>query len=555
MTALAEKEPWLAPADTISELLGVMARRFPANDLFVVPERLRRRWGLAQTGVSYRETVAATEALAERYRRAGYGAGHRVALLLENRPEHFFHFLALNALGAGIVPLNPDYGPDEIRYALEHSESTLVVAVPERQAQIAPVAAALGVPLALSADATLPAPRRPAPGGPLGRRTEAALLYTSGTTGRPKGCMLSNEYFLGWGEWYAAQQGPLALRRGEERLLQPLPTFHTNATGNSFLGMLMSGGAQIILDRFHPRSWWQEAIETGATCFHYLGVMPAMLLNLPPSPLDRAHEIRFGMGGGVHMAHHAAFEARFGITLINGWAMTETGGAATLADWEEPRRIGQQCLGRPDRPGPPMEIRIVDDAGNAVPRGAPGDFLVRAKDLDPRKRFFSGYLKDEAATAAAWKGGWLNTGDVVRQDEAGYLYFVDRKKAIVRRSGENIAAAEVEEVLSTHPAVGEVSVLAVRDEIREEEVMAVIVPRPDHKPDAVLADALFEHCRQRFAYYKAPGYIAFLPEMPTTATQKIKKSDLGDLAENPARHPNCFDLRAKKQQSKPRQTA
>jgi acyl-coenzyme A synthetase/AMP-(fatty) acid ligase len=177
---------------------------------------------------------------------------------------------------------------------------------------------------------------------------------------------------------------------------------------------------------------------------------------------------------------------------------------------------------------------------------------VRAKGPDPRKRFFSGYLKDEAATAAAWKGGWLNTGDIVRQDEPGYLYFMDRKKAIVRRSGENIAAAEVEEALSSHPAVGEVSVLAVRDEIREEEVMAVIVPRPAHTPDAALAHAIFEHCRLRFAYYKAPGYIAFLSEMPVTATQKIRKADLGDLAENPARHPNCFDLRALKQPSKKR---
>jgi acyl-CoA synthetase (AMP-forming)/AMP-acid ligase II len=278
--------------------------------------------------------------------------------------------------------------------------------------------------------------------------------------------------------------------------------------------------------------------------------MPAMLLNLLPSPLDRAHKVRFAMGGGVHSAHHAAFEQRFGVALLDGWAMTETGGSATLADWEEPRRIGRHCMGRPDRPGPPMEIRIVDDAGNEVPRGTPGNFLVRAKGPNPRKRFFSGYLKDEAATAAAWKGGWLNTGDIVREDEAGFLFFVDRKKAIVRRSGENIATAEVEEVLSTHPAVGEVSVLAVRDEIREEEVMAVIVPRPEHKPDAALADALFEHCRQRFAYYKAPGYIAFLPEMPTTATQKIKKSDLGDLAENPARYPNCFDLRARKTKPK-----
>lgn len=540
---------------TASALLFDTARKLPENDVFVVPRWLQEKWRLPRAALRYRDVAGAVEALAERYRRAGYGSGHRVALLLENRPDHFLHFMALNAAGAGIVPLNPDYGADELRYALEHSEAALAVVLPERAEQVKPVAEALGVPLVASDATDLPPPRRAAPGGPAGLAAEAALLYTSGTTGRPKGCMLSNAYFLGWGEWYAAPKGPVALRWGAERLLQPLPTFHTNATGNSFMGMLISGGAQIILDRFHPRSWWQDAVETGATCFHYLGVMPAMLLNLPPSPLDRAHAIRFGMGGGVHATHHAAFERRFGLVLTNGWAMTETGGAATLVDWEEPRRIGLHCMGRANRPGPPMDVRIVDDAGNDVPPGASGNFLVRAKGPDPKKRFFSGYLKDEAATAAAWKGGWLNTGDIVRQDAEGFLYFMDRKKAIVRRSGENIACAEVEHVVAEHAAVGEVSVLAVRDEIREEEVMAVVVPRPGHVPDAALANAIFEHCRARFAYYKAPGYIAFLPEMPTTATQKIRKADLGDLAENPARHPNCFDLRALKQQSRPRKSA
>lgn len=541
--------------ETVSALLFDTARRLPGNDLFVVPRWLQEKWGLPRASFTYREVAETVEALAERYRRAGYGPGQRVALLLENRPDHFFHFLALNVVGAGMVPLNPDYGADELRYALEHSESALAVVLPGRAAQVKPVAEALGIPLALNTDAALPPPRRTPPGGSSGLGAEAALLYTSGTTGRPKGCMLSNEYFLGWGEWYGAQRGPVELRWGAERLMQPLPTFHTNATGNSFMGMLISGGAQIILDRFHPRSWWQDAVETGATCFHYLGVMPAMLLNLPPSPLDRAHKIRFGMGGGVHASHHAAFERRFGLVITNGWAMTETGGAATLVDWEEPRRIGLHCMGRASRPGPPMEARVVDDAGRDVPAGTPGNFLVRAQGPNPRRRFFSGYLKDEAATAAAWKGGWLNTGDIVRQDEEGYLYFMDRKKAIVRRSGENIACAEVEQVVAEHPAVGEVSVLAVRDEIREEEVMAVVVPRPGHTPDAALANAIFEHCSARFAYYKAPGYIAFLPEMPTTATQKIRKADLGDLAEHPARHPNCFDLRALKQQSRPRKSA
>jgi acyl-CoA synthetase (AMP-forming)/AMP-acid ligase II len=544
-------ETWQTPAKTVSGLLTDMAVRYPANDLFAVPERLRAAWGMARASVSYGEAAETVRGLAARYRAAGYGAGHRVALLLENRPEHFFHWLALNSLGGGIVPLNPDYRADETRYALEHSEAVLAVTIPGRADALRAVAAAIGLPV-MTIGEDVPSARTPPPGGPVGKAAEAALLYTSGTTGRPKGCMLSNEYFLGWGEWYVAQGGVISLRPGAERLMQPLPTFHTNAMGNSFMGMLMTGGAQIILDRFHPRSWWRDAIETRATCFHYLGVMPAMLLGLPPSPEDRAHGLRFGMGGGLHKPHHAAFEERFGVTLLEGWAMTETGGGGILCDGYEPRRIGRHCIGHPDRPGPPLEVRIADDEGRAVAPGDPGNFLVRARGPDPRRRFFSGYLKDPGATDAAWKGGWLNTGDIVRQDADGHLYFVDRKKSIVRRSGENIATAEVEEMLTSHPAVAEVAVLAVPDEIRGEEVMAVLVPKAGNAPDAALARSLFEHCRARFAYYKAPGYVAFVEAMPVTTTQKIRKADLGDLAENPGRHPNCFDLRALKQQSKSR---
>ena len=532
------------------ELLCKVGAEWPDNPLFLMPSWLVKQWERPAAAITYREVLDGVEQRRAAYAAAGYGAGHRVALLLENRPDHFLNWLALNALGVSVVPVNPDYKDDETAYLLEHSEAALIVVLPSRHAQVEAVAACVGVPLML-ADGAVPAPRLPAPGGPCGLSAECALLYTSGTTGRPKGCMLSNEYFLGWGEWYVAQPGHISLRPGKERLLQPLPTFHTNGMGNSFMGMLMTGGAQVLLDRFHPRSWWSDAVETGATCFHYLGVMPAMLMNVPPGPHDAAHRMRYGLGGGVHPSHHAAFEKRFNTALLEGWAMTETGGAATMMEASEPRHVGQRCMGRADRPGPEMEVLIMGEDGQPAPDGVAGNFLVRAKGPNPRRRFFSGYLKDQAATDAAWAGGWLNTGDIVMRDAAGFCFFTDRKKNIVRRSGENIAAVEVEQVLAEHPAVGHVAIVAVSDEIREEEVFAAIAPRPGHAHDAALAETLFAWCLERLAYYKAPGYFAFMDRLPTTATQKIRKADLGDLAQNPAAHPNVFDLRARKQQSRP----
>lgn len=529
-------------------LLTAQAVTFADNPLLILPADVARLWSLDRTTWTYGEVLAEVDALAARYGKAGYGPGHRVAVLAENRPAHFIHWLALNSLGVSLVPVNPDYTADELAYLLEHSESALLVVVESRLAQVQDVARSLDVPVVLDHAQDLP-PARPANGQSAGDPFEAecALIYTSGTTGRPKGCLLSNGYFLGWGDWYTAQGGLVSLRPGQERLITPLPTFHVNAMGNSFMGMLASGGAQVIVDRFHPRSWWDMAIETGATCFHYLGVMPAILLAIAPSDKDRAHGLRFGVGGGVHPDHHGAFEARFGVPLLEGWAMTESGGACLLCAVDEPRHIGERCLGRADRAGPRMETRIVDDTGHDTPVGVPGELLVRAAGADPRRGLFSGYLKNEAATAEIWGGGWLHTGDVMRRDAGGSLYFVDRKKNIIRRSGENIAAVEVEGAIASHPGVAQVAVVAVLDPLRGEEVMAVIVAKDKAQVGADFAAEILSHCAGQLAYYKLPGYVAFIDKLPTTSTQKIRKADLGALAENPMSHPDCHDLREAKQ--------
>ena len=534
---------------SVHQLLVHIAGRVPDNDLFVMPRRLVEQWSLTRERYGYRDTVVEIDRIAERYRRAGYGHGHRVALLAENRPVFFFHYLALNAVGASVVPVNPDYTADELRFLLAHSECSLVVAIESRMQMVAGLANELRIPLASCAARSFPAALRPRRDEPITEDTECALLYTSGTTSRPKGCLITNGYMLGWSEWYLAQRGFIDLEFGVERLLQPLPTFHINGIGNSFMGMLAAGGAQVLIDRFHPRSWWQEAIETGATCFHYLGVMPAMLLNLPPSSHDRAHTLRYGMGGGVHPSHHEPFEARFGVPLLEGWAMTETGGGGILCAMDEPRHRGMRCIGRPSRAGPPVEIRVVDDTGHDVAPDTAGELLVRAKGADPRRRFFSGYFKDADATAAIWAGDWLHTGDVVRQSADGSVFFLDRKKNIIRRAGENIAAIEVESALATHAAVHQCAVIPADDPIRGEEVLAAVVPAAGMVPDHLLAETLFNHCRRSLAYYKLPGYIVFVGQLPTTSTQKIRKHDLRPLAERPNDHPQCHDLRTLKQRA------
>ena len=377
---------------------------------------------------------------------------------------------------------------------------------------------------------------------------ECALLYTSGTTGKPKGCILSNDYFLRCGRWYTAIGGLCALRIGEERLITPLPMTHVNAMAYSTLAMVLTGGCIIPLDRFHPRSWWQTVRDSKATILHSLGVMPTMLLGFDPSPDDRAHDVRFGFAPGIDPRYHAAFEDRFGIPMIDAWAMTETGAGAVVIASHEPRHIGQSCFGRAQSF---MQYRIVDQTGVDVADGTPGELLVRAAGCDPRAGFFTGYLGDPLATEAAWQGGWFHTGDVVRQDADGNLFFVDRWKNVIRRSGENIAAAEVESVLRQHRLVREVACAAVLDDLRGEEVLACIVPRlPVGNMTHEAAD-IVKHALGELAYFKVPGYVAFVEALPLTATNKVQRGELKAWARDLPGTQRCIDTRHLKQRRPP----
>src|SRR5262245_27839203 len=263
------------------------------------------------------------------YRAAGYGLGHRVALLLANRPEFFVHYLALNGLGTVIVPINPDYRRGEVAYLLEHSEAELAVVLPSHVEDIAGAAAACSRPVpvvdAHALPPELPRPAAPARPGAPDLATECALLYTSGTTGRPKGCMLSNFYFLTSGQTYCSFGGLIEIRYGQERFYNPLPLYHMNHLALTTTAAMLSASALVLTERFSPARWWPEVAGSSATIIHYLGVVAPMLLNQPPGPQDRAHCIRFGLGAGIEPQLHAAFEERFGFPMVEVWGMTETG--------------------------------------------------------------------------------------------------------------------------------------------------------------------------------------------------------------------------------------
>jgi acyl-CoA synthetase (AMP-forming)/AMP-acid ligase II len=532
---------------SVYEAFSSTASIWGSRPFLHVPAVACRQYSPRAIEMSYDDVLQRANELAGAYLRQGYGVGQRVGLVLENRPCFFAHFLALNSTGASIVPVSAELTDDELRYVFHHCDAGLIVALPMYVDRLGSIVDESGSQASVWAEGAHNGP----PPAPVGRnvsgRNEAALLYTSGTTGRPKGCILSNEYFLECGRWYTRQEGICGLTAGEERLITPLPLNHSNALAWSFTAMLLCGGCVVQLDRFHPGSWWESVRQSRATIVHYLGVMPALLLKSErESGDDFSGQIKFGFGAGVDPRHHGAFEERFGFPLIEAWAMTETGAGAVAAANGVDRHVGTRCIGlmRPE-----TEYRLVDESGNDAARGMPGELLVRQRGPESRRYFFSSYYKDADATEQAWAGGWFHTGDIVSESGDGLLHFVDRSKNIIRRSGENIASIEVEGVLLRHPAVKNCAVAPVPDEIRGEEVCALITLKSSVARSDEIVRQLFDFCGLHLAYHKVPGYIAFLDSLPLTGSQKIQRRELRKLAVRAIKKREAFNLTSRKRRS------
>ena len=536
---------------TIGEAFLQAADAYGGRPFLAAPANDSRAFHAQGYEIDFAAAATEVRRLIAIYRAAGFGHGHRIALFLENRPEHFLHKLAINTLGACCVPINPDYRTNELTFLINHSKIDLAIVIEGRlselRAALADTVHVVQVAVFEDFDLGIAQAPRAAEQGAVTADTPASILYTSGTTGRPKGCVLSHYYELASGAWYATRGFLSQFRDGGDRLYNPLPVYHVNASIYSFYCMLLTGNCQIQSDRFNPDRWWTEIRETGATVVHYLGVVVPMLLGRQAEPEDSAHQVRFGIGAGAEPTLHKTFEDRFGFPLIEVWGMTEFVGG--LFDNVPPREVGTRAFGRILTEG--IELRVVDDAGAEVPDGTPGEMLVRHSDTTPRKRFFAGYLDDPNATQTAWHDGWFHTGDVVLKASNGMMHFVDRRKNIIRRSGENIASAEVEAALQSHPLVRQVTVLSVRDDMREEEVLACVVLADTQTPRGPeTARVLFEYCNAHLAYYKAPGWMWFSDKLPTTGTQKIQKHEIFPAGSDPRTLEGMVDLRSLKKRAR-----
>ncbi len=507
------------PALTLKDLTAGAARRWPDKIGLVVDETGER--------LTFREIEARSNAMANVLIALGVRPGDRVAVMLRNVAAFPLAWLAIAKAGAATVPLNVFYKSADAGYLLADSGARILLTATE----FLPVIAALDRSAlalekvvvtdslehdddVLALDALLADAATSDPGVPVWREMLVSIQYTSGTTGKPKGCMLSHDVWL-WSVRALAEGFPGF--RHDEVLLTAQPYYYMDPSWN-FAAALMVGGTLVMLDRFHPTTLWSKIQEHGATFFYCLGVMPVLLMKTPVRADERRHRLRAITCSAIPPGMHAALEERFGVAWYELYGMTEFG-LGTIEDPAEHDEFrGRACIGRSPAG---REIRVVGADGRPLPRGEEGTLVLRGCGI------MDGYFNKPEETAKVFRDGWFHTGDLVRMDEAGRVFYVGRTKDMIRRSGENISAAEVEEVIASHPAVELAACIAVPDELRGEEVKAYVVLRVGLAGDAApTAQELAAWCGERLAYFKVPRYWTFRDGLPRTPSERVAKGEL-----------------------------
>jgi crotonobetaine/carnitine-CoA ligase len=496
---------------TVPALLLAQARLYGDRVLFVAGGET----------LHYSAACEVAASMAGALRAAGVRVGDRVALMCGNRFEFMRIFLGCAWLGAIAVPINTASRGPQLQHILRNCGARLMAI----EASLTPVLGDLQlselalsqlwmigegtpqVPSHLSAcsmphDGATTEPHAVGPGDTL------VILYTSGTTGPSKAVCCPHAQYFWWGVHTA---GLLGLREGEV-LLSTLPLFHTNAL-NTFFQALLTGSTFVSEPRFSVSGFTTSLVSHRATVVYLLGAMVPMLLSRPANPADRDHSVRITLAPGVPAQFHRTFTERFGIGIIDGYGSTETNFVigATLAE-QLPDTMGRV------RPG--FQARVVNEVDEEVPDGQPGELILRA---DEPFAFSTGYFQMAAETVAVWRNLWFHTGDRAIRESDGRFRFIDRMKDSIRRRGENISSHEVEQVITSHPAVAYAAAFAVKSELAEDEVMVAVVLREHH---ALTAPALLDHCTPRLPYFAVPRYVEFLTELPANESGKIQKFKL-----------------------------
>ncbi|TDB95482.1 ATP-dependent acyl-CoA ligase [Actinomadura sp. 7K534] len=458
--------------------------------------------------LTYRQLWSEVRRVAGGLQALGVGRGTRVALVMDNGPRFLTTWFALALIGAVEVPVNTAFHGASLRYVLEQSGCAAVV-VDDRYADRVSALGPLDKLLICDADERAAAAWTELDGEPDesfdGTTEPAAIMYTSGTTGRSKGVVLSHRYFL-----LMAAANIRNMRLGEDDVYYTcLPLFHGMAQLSGTMAPLIAGAELVVAQKFSASRFWDDCRRYGVTGFGSIAAITSMLYNRPAEPGDRDHRVRFAFAVAVPAAVERRFEERFGVRLINGYGITEAG-QVTYQPYDAPK---------PGSAGTPVglyELEIHDPHDRPLGPGEKGEIVVRPRQ---NSAMMAGYHAMPEATVEAFRNLWLHTGDLGYRDADGYLYFVDRGKDAIRRRGENISSLEVEAAVVRHPGVAEVAAYPVPSGLGEDEVMIAVI-RAD---EALTAAELARHCAAELPRFAVPAYIRFVGALPRTPTAKVEK--------------------------------
>jgi len=488
--------------------------------------------------------------LADRY---GVRAGDRVTIAMRNYPEWVVAFWAAAALGAVIVPLNAWWTGPELAYGVADSGTKVAVVDADRLARLAPhldeVRASglehvvvvrpedsrdpIAVPAGVDRWADVMEPARTTgepqlPPADIAPDDNATIFYTSGTTGKPKGALgtqrnictnlMSLAFINARGQLTASQQQVDAMSSGAQNAyLLSVPLFHATGCHSILVANTAAGGKLVMMRRWNPERALELIERERITIFGGVPTMAWQVLDSPDFSKRDTSSVRSIAYGGAPAPPELVKRIKEHFpkgNASNGYGLTETSSVTSM-------NSGDDYVRKPDSCGPPVpvcDVRVVDDAGEDVLAGEPGELWIKGPNV------VRGYWNKPDATAAGFTNGWLRTGDVARLDGEGFIYIVDRAKDMVIRGGENVYSAEVEAALFEHPAVADVAVIGVPHEVLGEEVGAVVVLRPGWEVDA---DELRHHVAERIASFKVPAHFWFSPDpLPRNPAGKVLKRDL-----------------------------
>jgi long-chain acyl-CoA synthetase len=488
---------------------------------------------------SYGELDAAVSKFAGGLESLGVKKGDHVALLLGNSPYFVIGLYGALRAGATVIPINPIYTPDEIGYILNNGDVKVVITldllVPLFEKMHAGLSKVeyviecatpqqtegqdrtkLSIYSKLKSFTEIVASGSASFEGPeLDEEDVGVILYTSGTTGKPKGAMLTQRNLYS----NAKDVADYLKITNDDRVITTLPMFHVFCLTVALNAPLMSGGTLLIVPRFSPKDIFHLAKTYKATVFAGVPTMYNFLYQYPEGNPEDLQSLRLCISGGSSMpvALLKNFEKKFNVLVSEGYGLSEASPVTCFNPLDRPRKpgsIGTNIIH--------VENKVVNELGEEVPVGEVGELIVRGPNV------MKGYYKMPEETAATIKDGWLYTGDLAKMDEEGYFYIVDRKKDMILVGGYNVYPREVEEVLYAHPEVSEAAVVGVPDPNFGEAVHAFVVK----KNDQLSVEELTEYCKEHLAKYKIPSHIEFLEELPKNTTGKILRRALKDVVLN-----------------------